>query len=59
MPLLLEYLWYEAPVVLEARQFVVFFPDIADFGFQSLGKQQFYTTCDTDVQSWAAFLSFF
>lgn len=38
MPVLLEYLWYEALVVLEARQFVVFFPDIADFGFQSLGK---------------------
>lgn len=59
MPLLLEYLWYDAPVVLEARHFVVFFPDIADFVFQSLGKQHFYTTCDTDVQTWAAFPFFF
>lgn len=34
------------------------FPTTADFGFQSLGKQQFYTTCGTDAGRLLSLFSF-
>lgn len=58
--LVLEYLWPRAPVALEARLFVVFFPNNnGSFWFAVLGKQQFYTACDTEVQARAAFPFFY
>lgn len=43
MPVALEYLWHEAPVVLKARLFVVFIPDNGSFWFPVLEKNSSFT----------------